>query len=84
MVELSITVSPVKDAHGIIVGASKIARDISERKRAEEQRELLVGEMKHRTKNFSAIIDAIARQSRPKNNPEAPQSWIPLSVGCAC
>lgn len=71
LIELSITVSPVKDAQGKIVGASKIARDISERRRAEEQRELLVGEMKHRTKNFAAIIDAIARQSRPKNNPEA-------------
>jgi PAS domain S-box-containing protein len=32
---VSITVSPVTDAHGIIVGASKIARDISVRKRNE-------------------------------------------------
>jgi PAS domain S-box-containing protein len=34
-VEVSLTVSPVKDETGKVVGASKIARDISERKRAE-------------------------------------------------
>lgn len=36
LVPISLTVSPVKDEDGEIVGASKIARDISERKRAEE------------------------------------------------
>jgi PAS domain S-box-containing protein len=36
LVEISLTVSPVRDASGKIIGASKIARDISERKRAEE------------------------------------------------
>jgi PAS domain S-box-containing protein len=37
-VHVSLTVSPVKDASGGIIGASKIARDITERKRAEEER----------------------------------------------
>ncbi|HYY58135.1 MAG TPA: PAS domain S-box protein [Pyrinomonadaceae bacterium] len=35
-VDVSLTVSPLKDAQGRIIGASKIARDITERKRAEE------------------------------------------------
>jgi PAS domain S-box-containing protein len=35
-VDISLTVSPIKDANGTIIGASKIARDISERKRSEE------------------------------------------------
>jgi signal transduction histidine kinase/CheY-like chemotaxis protein len=35
LVEISLSVSPLRDAHGKVVGASKIARDISERKRAE-------------------------------------------------
>jgi PAS domain S-box-containing protein len=35
-IEVSVTISPIKDSHGTIVGASKIARDISERKRAQE------------------------------------------------
>src|SRR5262249_33001314 len=33
---ISLTVSPVRDAAGRIVGASKVARDITDRKRAEE------------------------------------------------
>jgi PAS domain S-box-containing protein len=35
---VSITVSPIRDATGRIVGASKIARDITERHRLEEER----------------------------------------------
>ena len=35
LVEISLTVSPVRDAGGRIIGASKIARDISERRRTE-------------------------------------------------
>jgi PAS domain S-box-containing protein len=36
LVPISLTVSPIRDEDGEIIGASKIARDISERKRAEE------------------------------------------------
>ena len=32
-VEISLTVSPIRDANGVVVGASKIARDIGEQKR---------------------------------------------------
>src|SRR6266536_3951581 len=40
--EVSITVSPVTDAAGRIVGASKIARDVTERRRLEEERASLL------------------------------------------
>jgi PAS domain S-box-containing protein len=36
LVDIALTVSPLMDAEGKIVGASKIARDITERKRAEQ------------------------------------------------
>jgi len=39
---VSLTISPIKDPTGAVVGASKIARDITERKRAEEERENFV------------------------------------------
>jgi PAS domain S-box-containing protein len=35
-VTISLTVSPVRNAQGMVVGASKIARDVTERKRAEQ------------------------------------------------
>jgi PAS domain S-box-containing protein len=37
LLEISVTISPVKDHTGTVVGASKIARDITERKRADEE-----------------------------------------------
>lgn len=37
LIDLSLTVSPIYDASGKIVGSSKIARDISERKRHQEE-----------------------------------------------
>jgi PAS domain S-box-containing protein len=41
-VDVSITFSPVRDRSGRIIGASKIARDISERRRIEEERAALL------------------------------------------
>jgi PAS domain S-box-containing protein len=37
LIHVSLTVSPIKDASGNIIGASKIARDITEKKRAEAE-----------------------------------------------
>jgi PAS domain S-box-containing protein len=42
LVDVSITVSPVKDSRGRVVGASKIARDITERRRLDEERRQLL------------------------------------------
>jgi PAS domain S-box-containing protein len=63
LVDISLTVSPVKNAEGEIIGASKIARDITERRRAQEQQALLLGEMKHRVRNTLATVQAIATQT---------------------
>src|SRR3546814_2799520 len=43
LIDMSLTVSPVKDGDGRIIGASKIARDITERRRAEEHQRLQIG-----------------------------------------
>ncbi len=39
LVPISLTISPIRDRDGRVVGASKIARDVSERKRLEAERE---------------------------------------------
>ncbi len=59
LVEVSLTVSPVKDASGRIVGASKIARDITERKQREQRIALLAREVDHRSKNLLALVQAM-------------------------
>jgi PAS domain S-box-containing protein len=65
LVDISLTVSPIKNEKGEVVGASKIARDISEPKRARERRELLLREMDHRVKNlFSLAISVLNLSGR--------------------
>jgi PAS domain S-box-containing protein len=63
LVDISLTVSPIRNARGQIVAASKIARDISEKKKAEAQHDLLMAELSHRVKNTLATVISIARQS---------------------
>ena len=47
LLNMSLTVSPIKDRSGRIIGASKVARDITERKLAEQERERLLASEKH-------------------------------------
>jgi PAS domain S-box-containing protein len=69
-IDVSLCVSPLRDKSGRIVGASKIARDITERRQAEMLQRLLVQELNHRVKNTLATIQAIANQSmRHARNP---------------
>jgi PAS domain S-box-containing protein len=44
LVDVSITVSPIKNAAGRVVGASKVARDVTDRKRAETERAALLAD----------------------------------------
>lgn len=65
LVHISLSVSPLVDSSGRVVGASKIARDISDRRRAEEQKELLLGGMNHRVKNLFAPAGGLVNQRWP-------------------
>jgi PAS domain S-box-containing protein len=76
-VDISLTVSPVRNSEGRIVGASKIARDITERRRAEEQQRLLVREMDHRIKNLFALAGGVvALSARSATTPEELSSAV--------
>jgi len=44
---ISLTTSPVKNSEGRIVGASKVARDITDRKHAEAREKMLMAELTH-------------------------------------
>ncbi|MGY4227817.1 PAS domain S-box-containing protein [Bradyrhizobium sp. USDA 4503] len=61
---VSLTVSPIKNIAGVIVGASKIARDITEQKRVQERISVLAREAEHRSKNVLANVSAMVNLSR--------------------
>lgn len=63
LVAVSITVSPIRSRDGTIVGASKIARDISAARDAERRIRLLLREVNHRVKNQFSVILSIIRES---------------------
>jgi PAS domain S-box-containing protein len=58
-VEISLTISPIRNSRGKIVGASKIARDITELRKARDRQHLLLKEMSHRVKNLFALSGSI-------------------------
>ena len=64
LIVISLTVSPVKSTADKIVGASKIARDITEEKRVREQVAVLAREAEHRSRNMLAIVQATVNLSQ--------------------
>ena len=63
LIDISLTVSPIMNAEGRVLGASKIARDITERRKAQEQNELIVREMDHRIRNLFALAGGVVTLS---------------------
>jgi PAS domain S-box-containing protein len=62
-VQVSITTSPIRAPEGHIIGASKIARDITERRVSQERQQFLIRELQHRTQNLFMVIQSVARSS---------------------
>jgi PAS domain S-box-containing protein len=64
LVNVSVIISPIKGAEGKVVGAVKIARDITQRKQTEAQVVILAREAEHRAQNLLANVRAVVRLSR--------------------
>ena len=72
LVPVSLTISPVRNAAGRIVGASKIARDISSAKESEHRIRMLMREVNHRVKNqYSVILSMIRETNKRSPSPDA-------------
>lgn len=66
LVPVSLTVSPVRNATGQIIGASKIARDITSARENEHRIRLLMREVNHRVKNQYAVIISMIRETNKR------------------
>jgi PAS domain S-box-containing protein len=64
LIDVSVTVSPIRGAGGTVVGASRVVRDITERKRSEAHISVLTREAEHRAKNLLTNVKAIVRLSQ--------------------
>lgn len=50
LIDLSLTISPIKNEHGEIIGVSKIARDITEKKQEEQRKNVFISMASHELK----------------------------------
>jgi PAS domain S-box-containing protein len=66
-ISISLTVSPIRDSTGRVIGASKIARDISERKESQHRILMLMREVNHRVKNQYAVILSMIRETSKRS-----------------
>ncbi|MBL8593318.1 MAG: PAS domain S-box protein [Devosia sp.] len=60
---VSLTVSPIRNTRGEVVGASKIARDVTQTKESERRIRVLLREINHRVKNQYAVILSLIRET---------------------
>ena len=70
-IEVSLTISPIKDGSGNVIGASKIARDITERKRIEHDLQKLATDLANADRRKNEFLATLAHELR---NPLAPMS----------
>lgn len=66
-IPISITISPIKSQSGDLVGASSIARDISQTKESERRLQLLMREINHRVKNQYAVVLSVIKQTAARS-----------------
>jgi PAS domain S-box-containing protein len=59
LIDISLTVSPIMATDGRVIGASKIARDVTERRQSEAHISVLAREAEHRAKNVLATVQAV-------------------------
>lgn len=77
LIAVSLTISPIRNASGEIIGASKIARDITASKESERRIRLLLREVNHRVKNqFAVILSMIRETSKRSTDPREFEEMI--------
>jgi PAS domain S-box-containing protein len=74
LIDVSLSVSPLRDLDGQIVGACSITRDITERKRSEKRIAMLAREAEHRTKNVLQAVQTVVHLSEAQTPEDLKQA----------
>jgi PAS domain S-box-containing protein len=80
LLDISLTISPVRDSRGAIVGASKIARDITERKRTERAIQSLNERLKHDLAAMSRLQQLSTRLVEAQDVTELLQEIVSAAI----
>jgi PAS domain S-box-containing protein len=82
LIPIALTVSPLRDSSGRIIGASKVARDISDQIKIREHQTLILNELSHRVKNVLAVAGRLVGLSaRSAQSPKAMAQAVQERLG---
>jgi two-component system CheB/CheR fusion protein len=78
-IDVSLAISPIKDARGRMIAAATIARQFTERKAAEDHKSFLMAELDHRVKNTLMVITSLIAQT--VKNATSPEKFAEIIEG---
>jgi PAS domain S-box-containing protein len=82
--DISATISPIKDSHGLVIGASKIARDITERKRAQSRLQTQMARLELLNQITRAIGERQDTHSIFQVVVRTVEEQLPVQLCCIC
>lgn len=82
LIDVSLTISPIRDSLGTITGVSKIARDISEQKRDEQRKNDFIGMASHELKTPLTSLSALVQVLNMKLG-DSPDNFVPSALSKA-
>lgn len=78
LINVSLTISPIRDKEGKVIGVSKIARDITEQKRDEQRKNDFIGMASHELKtpltSLMALVQVLQQKLKDSTDPFVPQA----------
>lgn len=84
LINVSLTISPIRDKEGRVTGVSKIARDITEKKRDDERKNDFIGMASHELKtpltSLTALVQVLQSKLKGNTDPFIPQALVRVNL----